>query len=277
MMRTSAIETFRRRLRGDDRLVGLSITYTDPLVSDTIGGGADFLWIDLEHCSMSMEALNGHLLAARANGVPALVRVGAGATDLIKAVLDAGADGVIVPQVRSVREVEQIVADCRYPPFGTRGYGPRVPSNYGRNGGPSYVEAANENVFVAVQIETEPALRSIDEIVGVEGLDSVVIGPADLSGALGCLGELDNQRVTDAIVTIVETARRKGIFVGAGMGPDPEYAVLLSQLGVQWLQVGGDFSYLVKIVDKEIGELRERLSSDAGFNFGQGSIRRVEG
>ncbi len=95
----------------------------------------------------------------------------------IKSVLDAGADGIIVPQVRTVREVRQIVCDCRYPPLCQRGYGPRVTSNYGRNGGVDYIAQANLEVFVSVQIETTEALAALDKILAVSGEVGRVVAP----------------------------------------------------------------------------------------------------
>jgi 2-keto-3-deoxy-L-rhamnonate aldolase RhmA len=245
-----AVHKFREDLKAGRVLVGAAVTLADPLVSDALAGSVDFLWIDLEHAAISPEALSGHLLAARGRGVPALVRVAAGATPFVKPVLDAGAPAIIVPQVRTAEEVRQAVADCRYPPLGCRGYGPRVPSDYGRDGGPEYVRRANQELFVAVQIENADALAALDEIVAVPGLDSLVIGPWDLSASLGLLGEVEHPKVVAAIQQIIEKARRAGLPVGAGMGPDPEYARTMARRGVQWLQVGGDYGYMIRGADQ---------------------------
>jgi 2-keto-3-deoxy-L-rhamnonate aldolase RhmA len=191
----SAIARFRQRLAAGQLCIGASISLTDPHASAALGPSVDFLWIDLEHSLMSPEAMSAHLLAARAQQTPALVRVTGSSTPFIKPVLDAGAEGIIVPQVRSVAEVRQVVADCRYPPLGQRGFGPRVPSNYGREEGQSYIERANREIFVAVQIETAEALAALDEILAVPGLDSLVLGPWDLSGALGRLGDVEHPEV----------------------------------------------------------------------------------
>jgi len=256
-----AISRFRDKLKSGRVCLGASITLTDPMVSDALGDSVDFLWIDLEHSGMSAETLSRHLLAARSRGVPGLARVPAGETPFIKPALDAGADGIIVPQVRTVDEVKRAVTDCRYPPLGRRGYGPRVPSNYGRDGGKEYVERANRNLFVSVQIETAEALEAIDGILAVPGLDSLVIGPWDLSGALGVLGEVEHPKVVAAIETIVAKTRAAGLFVGAGMGPDPECAAVMAKRGVQWLQIGDDYGYLVHCMDWITSSVRSRLGS----------------
>lgn len=260
-MNEEPIVRFRRRLREGPPAVGASISFSDPQVSHALGGVVDFLWIDLEHAAMSPEALHGHLLAARATGVPALVRVPSSGTAFIKPVLDAGADGIIVPQVRSAAEVRAVVDDCRYPPLGRRGYGPRVPSNYGRDGGAEYVARANRQVFVAVQIETAEALREIDQILAVTGLDSVVLGPWDLSAALGHLGEVEHPSVVAAIELVIARADAAGLPVGSGMGPDPLYAATMARRGVRWLQIGGDYGYMVSFADALMAEVRRGLGA----------------
>ena len=252
----SPIKRFREAMRAGRLQVGTGIGFSDPRVSDALAGSLDFLWIDLEHSPLSPEALAGHLLAARARAKPAFVRVPAAGAAFVKPILDLGADGIIVPQVRTVGEVRQTVADCRYPPAGTRGFGPRVPSNYGRVPTPEFVAAANRNVFVGVMIETAEALAAIDEIVRVPGLDSVVIGPWDLSGSLGMLGDVEHHRVLAAVDRVVAAAREAGIFVGSGMGVSADYALTMAARGCQWLQVGGDHGYLVWAADQLMAAIR---------------------
>ena len=175
------------------------------------------------------------------------------------AVLDAGADGIIVPQVRTVEEVERAVADCRYPPQGRRGYGPRVPTNFGRSGGADYVAAANAGVFASVMIETREAVEAIDAILAVPGLDSVVLGPYDLSGSLGMLGQVEHPTVVAALEHVIARAKAAGKFVGSGMGPDADYAVRMARRGVQWVQAGGDYGYLISFMDGLTQRVRAQL------------------
>jgi len=258
----SAVHGFRRKLLEGRIQVGAGITFSDPLVSDALAPTSDFLWIDTEHGSLCPDALHGHLLAARAARIPSLVRVTSGSVQEIKPVLDCGADGIIVPQITSADDVRAVVQACRYRPLGNRGFGPRVPSRYGRDGGMEYLEEANRSVFVAVQIENVQAFENLDAILKIEGLDSVVIGPADLSLAMGLELDLNHPALLDRIEEIATRARAAGLFVGAGMGPDAAYARRLAGLGVQWLQIGCDFSYLVTMADK----IMESARTAAGFH-----------
>ncbi|MEP7358980.1 MAG: aldolase/citrate lyase family protein [Anaerolineales bacterium] len=240
---------FREKIAAGGVCIGPGISLTDPRVTDALGDSVDFIWIDLEHSLMSPEAVAGHMLAARGRHVPVLVRVVAGETAFIKPILDAGADGIIVPQVTSAAEVKRAVDDCRYPPVGTRGYGPRVPSNYGRDGGDDYVRRANEDVFTSVMIETRQAVEAIDEIVAVPGLDSIVLGPMDLSASYGLLGQVEHPTVVAALEHVIARARAAGCLVGSGMGVDSATAVRMAKRGVQWVQIGGDCGYLIAHMD----------------------------
>lgn len=257
-----AIEKFRQNLKENILCLGASITLTDPLVTEALSDSVDFIWVDLEHSIMSPEALAGHLLAARSKKIPALVRVVGSGTPFIKPVLDLGADGIIVPQVRNADEVRQIVEDCRYAPLGRRGYGPRVPSNYGRDGGKDYVERSNKNLFVAVMIENLEAFKAIDEILSVPGLDSIVIGPMDLSEAFGVLGELENISVISAIHTIISKTRNAGLSIGIGLGTDIGYACTMIKAGIQWIQLGCDFNYMINYLDSITSSIRNIINEN---------------
>ena len=254
------IIAFRKRLDAGHFCLGSGITFHDPAVTEALGKSVDFVWIDMEHTPCGPETLQAHLLAARATGTPALVRVPGSETSFIKPVLDIGAEAIIVPQVRSAEEVRGVVRDCRYPPQGKRGYGPRRPSGYGRDGGPDYLARANQHLFVVAQIETASACQEIEQIVSLPGLDSIVMGPNDLAGSLGRPGEPHHPEVIAMIEHVVGTARKAGKYVGMGMGPDPEFADQARRMGVQWVQCGGDFSYMIESVDRLFARVRSAIA-----------------
>ena len=255
-MITPNLAKFRKKLDSGELCLGVAITIADPAVTEAICESVDFLWIDLEHNPTNLETLLAHLIAARAAGAAALVRVPSQDVGWIKRVLDTGAEGIIMPQSQSAQEVREFVSACRYPPMGTRGFGPRRPTNYGRLGGDAYLENANKNLFVAAQIETVSALHEIDEIVNIDGLDSLVVGPNDLSGSMGMLGKTEHPQVLDAIGTIAGKARGAGLYVGAGMGAQPDYARKLAGLGVQWIQCGGDFEFMIRFAEQLYTQIR---------------------
>ena len=254
-----AIMRFRQGLKDGHIYLGTAITFTDPLVTDSLGDSVDFFWLDSEHTAKSPECLAGHLLAARARNKAALVRVPSSNTAFIKGALDAGADGVIVPQIRTAEEVRQIVRDCRYPPVGQRGWGPRAGMNYGRVSVKDYIEASNKGVYVSVQIETREALENLDEIVNVPGLDCIVLGLWDLSGSMGLLGQTTHPDVIAGTDRIISAARGAGLNVGIGLGMNVDQICDLARRGVQWFHVASDYDYLISTADGLFASVRERL------------------
>src|SRR6185369_13551249 len=139
---------------------GSYISCTDPVVTEALSSFNDFFWIDAEHNALSLETIQLHLMATRGSDAAAIVRVPWNDPVLIKPVLDIGADGIIVPFVRTADDVRRAVAACRYPPDGIRGFGPRRASGYGRLGGPEYCRLANESLIVVVQIEHIDAVNN---------------------------------------------------------------------------------------------------------------------
>jgi 2-keto-3-deoxy-L-rhamnonate aldolase RhmA len=255
------LDLFRQRLDSGKLCLGPSITLSDPVVTEALAPSVDFFWIDLEHNPLSLESVTAHLIAARAGGAPALVRVPSSDVAWIKRLLDVGAEGIIVPQVRSAAEVRGIVSACRYPPMGARGFGPRRSCNYGRDDLQTYLAEANRRVFVAVQIETAEAYAELDAILDVPGYDSIVIGPNDLSGSLGLMGQLDHPKVVEAVGSIASRSRAAGRYVGIGMAPDVEHALRAARQGVQWVQIGGDCGFMIESADRLYGRVRDRVST----------------
>ena len=256
------IVQLKKRLADGQVLIGSGIYFTDPQASEALADSVDFLWYDMEHSSTSMEVLRNHMMVARNKNKPAIVRVTAGGTAFIKPVLDAGGSGIVVPQVRSVEEVRQVVSDCRYPPQGLRGFGPLIPTNYGRtDGGVEYAERANASIYVGVMLETADALEAIDEIVAIPGLDGVIIGPWDLSASLGLLGQVEHPTVVGAMEKIIKSARAAGLSVGSGMPVDAEFASLQVSRGVQLLQVGGDIVYAIQSADQIVAAIHAKLGT----------------
>jgi len=231
------IKAFREKLQKGETLVGIGIQLTDPVSTDALCDCADFFWFDMEHTPMSPTELKVHMLVAHGKGCPCIVRVpGPNRVDgvalpwgiFIKHALDANADAIAVPQVRTAEEVRSIVADCRYPQGGSRpppfdvaqpstqelkhrysrGFGPTIPMNYGRIPQPVYLEAADKNIFVCAMIETVEAIENVDEIASVPGLDCLILGANDLSAALG-VPYLNEHPLTAAATDKIMAAAKK--------------------------------------------------------------------
>ena len=255
---------FRQRLRSGAVAIGCVVSFTDPAVSEALAGaGLDFLWIDMEHGGLGVETVQAHIMAAQLAGVTPLVRVPWNDPVLMKPVLDAGAEGVIVPLIRTPADAQRAVAACRYPPDGVRGYGPRRPSNYGRRGGPDFCRAANQHVMVIPQIEHIDAVRSLDDIIQTPGIEAVMIGPNDLSGSMGLTAQTGHPEVVRAMEAVITGARRRGVFVGIAVGSGPDDVLHWIHQGVQWVGIGADFLFLTRGVDQDVARIRQGLGRPA--------------
>jgi 2-keto-3-deoxy-L-rhamnonate aldolase RhmA len=268
------MRSFRERMAAGELLSGPFVSLTDPTASEALAGSVDFLWYDQEHTPMSPEALSSHLLACRTKKTPAFVRI-TGPNDgdhqpwgaWIKPVLDMGADGVILPQVRTVEEVEGIVADCRFPPVGRRGRGFLGGHfDYGRVDPDQYMEEADAQIFVCVMLETKESLDNIEEIMAVPGLDSVCVGANDLMSALGLpypgTAKYDDQHhavlmgAVERCVAAAEKAGKGTKFVGFATG-NPIYAADAVTHGAHWIQIGADKVLLKQRFEQLSDELED--------------------
>jgi 2-dehydro-3-deoxyglucarate aldolase/4-hydroxy-2-oxoheptanedioate aldolase len=210
---------------------------------------------------MTLERVEGHIVATRATGATSLVRVPWNDPVLVKPVLDLGADGVIFPMIRTAEDVRNAVAACRYPPEGIRGYGPRRPTHFARAGGSDYCKKANQTVLTVVQIETAEAVENLDAILAVPGLTSVVIGPNDLSGSLGHMADPGHPDVVKVIESIIARVRDSSVFVGIAVGSDPKQGIRWMEQGAHWLQFGVDFGLMVERADKVCGIVRDHAKA----------------
>jgi 2-dehydro-3-deoxyglucarate aldolase/4-hydroxy-2-oxoheptanedioate aldolase len=248
---------FREKLKAGQTCLGTAITFTDATVTEALCQVLDFVWIDMEHNALSLETVQAHLMAAKGTETTALVRVRWNDPALIKPVLDIGAAGVIVPLIRSAEEARRAVAACLYPSEGIRGFGPRRASSFGELGGPEFCHAANASVMPIVQIEHIDAVEAIDEILAVPRLASILVGPNDLAGSMGLMGQPRHPDVLKAIDSVIARARQAGISIGIGSSDDPEQILDWSARGVQWLTMACDYSLLLRAAKGVVAAVRQ--------------------
>jgi 2-keto-3-deoxy-L-rhamnonate aldolase RhmA len=204
---------FRARLLQGDLLIGTMITLASPEVAEImVEVGFDWLFLDAEHSVFEARELQAALQAAGA-ATPCVVRLPVAAEVPIKKALDVGAAGIIAPQINSAAQAEQVVRMAKYAPAGARGVGISRAHRYGLKLR-EYVAAANERTAVIVQAEHIDAVRNIESIVRVAGVDAVLIGPYDLSASLGRLGQVDHPDVTQAIDRVTEVCLHAGVRLG---------------------------------------------------------------
>jgi len=246
----------REKLQRGVVCVGSGVTFSDSTVTEALASILDFVWIDSEHGPLSIESVQGHVMATKGSDAAALVRVPWNDPVLIKPVLDVGAAGVIAPMVCTADEARRLVAACLYPPEGIRGYGPRRPSNYGQADSRALCQTANAAIMPIAQIEHINAVNNIEGILAVPGIASLLIGPNDLAGSMGHSGDPNHPDVQRAIDTVVAAARKKRIFVGMGVTDDPKSAESLIKKGVSWICIAPDFMLLLKAANQFVVAIR---------------------
>ena len=230
---------------------GTWISIASPMVAEIVAdAGFDFIIVDAEHHPFNTESLFHILLAFRGCDTVPLIRVPWNDEVMIKQVLDMGYEGIVTPNTNTVEEVRRAVAACRYPPTGARGFGPTRPSAYYRDGG-EYARMANELIICAIQIENIRGVDEIDGIVKVPGVDWILIGPYDMTGTMGIMGQLDHPDLWAAIEKILATAKAAGVPAGVPTaGPDGIKRALAA--GSQILPFGQDITFLRNAVDQAL-------------------------
>jgi len=208
----------------------------------TAGCGFDFVCIDAEHSPIDRGDAEQLIRAADVARVPSIVRVPGLVPEAIASVLDSGAGGVLVPRVGTAEQAIAAVKATRYPPVGERGVGPGRAAAYGGAIGP-YLQRANRELLLAIQIESAEGLRNIESIVSVDGIDVIFIGPGDLSVSLDAMGPDDAQRLNDAILEIVTVSRKAGKVVGI-FRPSADDVGRWQQHGVSFFILGSDTLFL---------------------------------
>ena len=242
-------------------LIGNSL-FADPAVSEMFGFcGCDMVWIDMEHGAIDNKDVQQHIIAAHSGGAASFVRVPGNDPDIAKKILDMGADGILFPLVRSVEEVRAAVAACRYPPRGIRGWNPIRAAKYGVVEGGWYKDHADELILRMVMMEDIAAARCIDDILRIEGLDAVMLGPSDLSGSMGRLTDIYDGEVQAVIRDVVKKCRAAGKYVGValGCGAPPELYRYWIDMGVQMVSFGQDANLIVQAVQSNIRNIRQAL------------------
>ena len=199
--------------RGEPALGGWVMIGHPTVVELYSNEGFDWVCLDMEHTSMDLRSMHECTLAAKGTGVDLLVRLPSHEPSPAKRALDAGVAGIIAPNVTTSEQAKQVVAMAKYPPEGNRGASLARCTEFGRNF-ETYFAKHNDQVIVVVMLEHIDALKNLDEILSVPGIDATLIGPYDLSSSLGLPGQLNHPRVVSAQDEIFAACQRHRVPAG---------------------------------------------------------------
>ncbi len=252
-------QPLRNKLQAGTICLGTFNTSSDPCMMELLcGSGYDFVIIDAEHGALNIETVQANIMAAKGSDTVPLIRVPEVDDGYIKTVLYAGAGVVLVPQINGVEDARRAVSACLYPPDGTRGFGPRRPSNYERNY-PQVAASANDDIVVWVQLETMGAVEEIEEIVRVPNLTAVIIGPGDLAASLGLVLQREHPKILEAIEKVRSAATETGMPIGMAGTSDVEMAVRWLREGFQFVTLGNISGMLMRASRDFVSGVREGI------------------
>lgn len=256
--------SIRKRLRDGETVIGSWINSGSPILCELMAStGFDFLCVDVEHSAVDLPQAQ-QLFQAISSGNPQcanVVRLHGVDYSLVKRYLDAGADGIIAPLVMTREDAELLIQATKYPPLGNRGVGFCRANAYGQSVTETF-ETANDEVFVAVQIEHIDAVDNISEILSVEGIDAVFIGPYDLSASMGITAQFDHPDYLAARKRVLVACQEKGIAAGIHVVP-PDSKQFLKQVdeGYQLVAYSLDITMVLEACKKGLSEIREGLAT----------------
>ncbi|MEG9249625.1 HpcH/HpaI aldolase/citrate lyase family protein [Arthrobacter sp. Soc17.1.1.1] len=239
--------TFADALAAADRpLAGMWVCSGSPLVAEICAGaGLDWLLIDAEHSPNGLESILAQLQAVHGYPVQTLVRPPVNDTVLIKQYLDLGVQNLLIPMVHSAADARAAVAATRYPPDGVRGVGSALARAARWNRVPDYLASAGSTVSVTVQIESTAAVGAVEDILAVDGVDAIFMGPSDLAASMGLLGQQEHPDVRAAVGQCLAAARRAGKPAGVNAFT-PDTARRYLDGGARFVLVGADVALLAR-------------------------------
>jgi 2-keto-3-deoxy-L-rhamnonate aldolase RhmA len=252
--------TLKEKLRRKQPTIGSWLSLCDPHVCEMMAkqGGFDWLVVDMEHTATDMSGMAHMIQIIDLCGLDALVRVGANDPLLIKRALDAGATGVIIPQVNSREDALAAVSSAHYPPAGTRGAGLFRAHGYGADSQAYYASVADRTTVI-VQIEHHEGVRNVEDIMAVDGVDGFLIGPYDLSASLGQSGNFDHPDVVACLDRLAAYAGTGDKAAGVHV-VQPDAALLKRRVGEGFVFVayGTDVLFLgerLAVAKREVAAL----------------------
>ena len=250
---------FRAKLAGDGPIIGSWINTASPIAAEIMAcGGFDFLAVDAEHSALDLGQAQ-QLFQAIRSGQPdcaPLVRLAGNSYAETKRFLDSGAVGVIAPFINSAEQARELVRAVKFPPEGQRGVGFCRANDYGMNLGP-YVASANDETFVCIQIEHIDAIRDIDSILDVPGVDAAFIGPYDLSASMGIPAQFSHPDMVSAVDTVRQACQRRGRLAGIHVvQPDPAEVLRRLQEGYRFLAYSLDITMLAQACRSGLQDIR---------------------
>lgn len=241
--------TLKEKVRSGKAVYGAHVNLSEPIITEIFASlGYDFVWVDMEHTAISCQQVYHHLMAAHAHGTPVVVRVPQNDLTNTKRVLEMNVDGIVFPMAENAAHARALIESSLYPPYGTRGCGPKGAVNYGMESEREYYGQGHiEKVTRFVQIELKSAALEAEEIAAIPYLDGVILGMHDMSGSIGRLGDIFCEENMTLALNAIKALKAAGKAVGiATFATDEKTLAIYRDMGCTVFAAGADYEYVVK-------------------------------
>ena len=243
----SKLDVIKRKIKKSELVVGVTATLNDVCVTELLGNiGFDFIMVDSEHTALDKQEIQHHIITGRSTNAAIFIRIPWNDPVLVKPILDMGPSGIVFPFIKTADDARLAVSSATYPPKGIRGFGPRGASKYGLVDAKKYINNSDSQIWKIMQIEHVDAVNNLDEILQVEGVDCIAVGPNDLSGSIGLLGQTDHEDVKKLMDIIAEKTLKSGIPFGAFVGMNFKANKEWMERGASWVLAGNDMGFISK-------------------------------
>ena len=250
-------KVLKEKLQRRERLFAGWVSYAHPSITETFArAGFDFIAIDMEHATISLEQAQRIIAASQSEGVPCLPRPVSHSNDWFKPLLESGADGLLVQMVNTPEEIEAIIGHLKYPPVGRRSYGVNRAQAYGFDFD-TYIQSWNETSTFIIQVESIQAVENIEKLLSFDEIDGVMVGPYDISGSLGVPGQTSHPLVIEASRKVIAACERFGKSCGTQVADaSPDSVQALFDLGHTFAILGSDLFVLWKWAEQMQGLIK---------------------
>lgn len=256
---------FKHALAKGDLQIGCWLGLADPYIAEiSAGAGFDWLLIDGEHAPNDLRSIVTHLQVIAGRGAHAVVRPPIGETWIIKQLLDAGAQSLLIPMVESAAQARELVDAVTYPPHGVRGVGSALAraSDFSAIG--DYLTTARDEICLIAQVENQKGMAALDEILAVDGLDGVFIGPSDLAADMGFIGQADAPEVKDAVLAAMSKIVASGKAAGI-LTLDTDLQKQCREIGASFIATEIDVTLFARNMRKAAENASRRLTLRLGL------------
>lgn len=251
--------SFKAAIAAGELQIGCWLGLADPYVAEiSASTGFDWLLIDAEHAPNDLRSITAQLQVIAARTPHAMVRPPIGETWLIKQLLDAGAQSLLIPMVESGAQAKALVDAVTYPPHGVRGVGSALARASDFAGISDYLTTARQEICLLAQVENQKGMAALDDILAVDGLDGVFIGPADLAADMGFIGQPGQSEVKEAVITAIERIVASGKAAGI-LTLDKELQEVCRDLGATFIATEIDVTLFARNMRGSAAEAVSRL------------------